>query len=223
MKQISKVLWGLLFILVGVIWALNAFEITHINLFFDGWWTLFIIVPCFIGLFDSEGKTGNFIGLVIGVALLCSAQGLISFDLIAKLIVPLVFIMIGLSFLFNEWFKGEITKKVKKGNEKGLSSIVATFSDQKVVKEEEFEGADLEAIFGAVTLDLRKATLKDETVIQASSIFGGIEVLLPDDVKVEVKSTSIFGGVSNKYIKSKDNKKIVYLEAFCLFGGVDIK
>lgn len=44
MKRISSVLWGIVVVAAGVILALNAFEITSINLFFDGWWTLIIIV-----------------------------------------------------------------------------------------------------------------------------------------------------------------------------------
>ena len=48
MKRISSVLWGVVLIAVGVVLALNAFEITSINLFFDGWWTLIIIVPVLV-------------------------------------------------------------------------------------------------------------------------------------------------------------------------------
>ena len=47
--------------------------------------------------------------------------------------------------------------------------------------------------------------------------------MLPDDVNVHVKATPIFGGVSNKLRNHKDNKKTIYIDAFCLFGGVDIK
>ena len=60
MNKISNLLWGLVFVVLGVIFGLNALEITDINVFFDGWWTLFIIVPCFIGLFKDEDKTGNY-------------------------------------------------------------------------------------------------------------------------------------------------------------------
>ena len=70
MNKISNLLWGLVFIVVGVIFGLNILDITDINIFFDGWWTLFIIVPCFIGLFKDEDKSGNLIGLIIGVCLL---------------------------------------------------------------------------------------------------------------------------------------------------------
>ena len=49
MKKIEEILWGVFFIAIGIIIGLNALGITDINIFFDGWWTLFIIVPCFIG------------------------------------------------------------------------------------------------------------------------------------------------------------------------------
>ena len=62
MKKAGSVLWGIVLIAAGVIWALNEFNVTNINVFFDGWWTLFIIVPCAIGLFTEREKTGNIIG-----------------------------------------------------------------------------------------------------------------------------------------------------------------
>ena len=72
-------------------------------------------------------------------------------------------------------------------------------------------------------LDLRDATLEKETILDATSVFGGIEILVPKDVNIIVKSTPIFGGVSNRVSKSKDNKKTIYIQAFCMFGGIDIK
>lgn len=225
MNYLSKSLWGIIFIIVGLILGLNALEITNINIFFDGWWTLFIIVPCFINLFDErEDKTGNLIGLGIGLSFLLAAQNIIRFEMILKLIVPFILVMIGISFLFGDKMKKKVTEKVNNINKNDLENIVATFSEQKVHKDNEtFKGANLEAIFGSVTLDLRKASFNKETIIKASSIFGSIDILLPDDVNVEVKATPIFGSVSNKLRNQKENKKTIYIDAFCLFGGVDIK
>ena len=61
MKKVENTVIGLILIIIGVIIGLNAFHITNIDLFFDGWWTLFIIVPCFFGLFKDQDKTGNMI------------------------------------------------------------------------------------------------------------------------------------------------------------------
>ena len=56
MKKNKSILWGIIFIAAGVIWALSALDIVKVNIFFDGWWTLFIIVPSAISLFTSSEK-----------------------------------------------------------------------------------------------------------------------------------------------------------------------
>lgn len=70
---------------------------------------------------------------------------------------------------------------------------------------------------------MRSANVDNETTIKTSAIFGGVEILVPSDANVQVKATPIFGGVSNKSLSNKDNQKIIYIDAFCMFGGVDIK
>ena len=89
----------------------------------------------------------------------------------------------------------------------GLESYAATFSEQKVDKtNEEFKGANLDAVFGSVVLDLQKAIIKEDPVIYTSSIFAGTTILVPNNVNVKVKSTSIFGGVNNKVLtQNKEN------------------
>lgn len=226
MKNISKGLWGIVLIVIGLVIGLNSFGITDIDIFFDGWWTLFIIVPCFIGLLDFEkgDKVGDVIGLLIGVALLLVCQDILGFDFIAKLILPTTLVVIGISMIFNNTLKAKITEKVKEGKKNGLEAIVATFAGQRVDKtDEKFEGASLDAVFGSIVLDLRKAKLSKEVTIEASAIFGGIEIIVPKGVNVKVKSTPIFGGTSNRIINSEDNKETIYIESFSMFGGVDIK
>ncbi len=144
--------------------------------------------------------------------------------MIVKMIVPTIFVAVGLSMIFNETIKSNIANKVKEGKKNGLENITATFAEQKVNKDnEEFRGANLDAVFGGVVLDLRKANVEKESVIKASAIFGGVEIFVPTDVNVKVKATPIFGGVSNKNITNKENEKTIYIDAFCMFGGVDIK
>ncbi len=227
MKRISDIMWGLILIIIGVILGGNALDIFNINLFFDGWWTLFIIVPTFIGLVTERDKTGNIIGLIIGLLLLLSCRGLFDFKLIWKLIFPLIFVIIGLSLIFKNNINKEVNEKIKKLNE-NLSSndgYTATFSGQNLNFDgEEFKGSNLNAIFGGIKLDLRKAIINEDIVINASSIFGGIDIYTPDNCKVKIKSNSIFGGVSNnKKCNVDDNSYTIYINASCMFGGVEIK
>ena len=224
MEKIKKLLCGMLFVALGIIIGLNSLGITDINIFFKGWWTLFIIVPSFIGLFDDEDKTGNLIGLAIGIILFLGVNDVISLELIGKLILPIILVSIGISILFKETIKSNITKKVSMANKEGLEAITATFGGQKITKDgEEFKGADLDAVFGGIELDLRNSIIENETVIKASAIFAGIEIFVPNDVKIKIKSTPIFGGVSNKSRQNKQSEKTIYIDALCLFGGIEIK
>lgn len=226
MNKISNVMWGIVLVAIGLILAINSLGIADINIFFNGWWTLFIIVPCFIDLFKNDDKTGNIIGIVIGVFLLLACQDILSFGLIWKLIVPVILVIVGLSLIFKDAFKREIKENIKKLNKnKKDNEYFATFAGSDLnFDDEEFNGADLSAVFGGIKCDLRNAKIKSDVVINASSIFGGITLLVPNDVNVKVVSTSIFGGVENRKNKTNSkNEKTIYVNATCLFGGVEIK
>ena len=82
MKKTSKIVWGILLVLAGVLLALKATDLLHFDVFFDGWWTLFIIIPCVIGLFSERNKADNLIGIAVGVILLLCCQDVLSFDLL---------------------------------------------------------------------------------------------------------------------------------------------
>ena len=225
MNKMSNFLWGLVFIIVGVIFGLNALEITDIDIFFDGWWTLFIIVPCFIGLFKDPDKDGNLIGLIIGVCLLFGCLDIISFEYIWKLIVPIILVLIGLSFMFKDVFKSSVRKKVKSLSKDDSLEYCATFGSQVVdFSKEKFSGCNLTAVFGGVKCDLRDAVIKDDSVIRVSAIFGGVTIYVPEDVNVKFSATPIFGGVSDESkVKKVDCKYTIYIQATVMFGGVEIK
>ena len=227
MKKFGNVLWGIVLIVVGLIIGGNALGITSIDIFFNGWWTLFIIIPCFIGLFKEKEKTGNLIGLLIGVALLLACQNILDFDLIWKLAFPTILVIIGLSIIFKDALGGKVSSEIKKLNEKrnGENSYCATFAGQNVsFAGEKFTGADLTAVFGGVKCDLRNAIIDSDVVINASSTFGGIEIYVPSNVKIKIKSTPLFGAVSNKAnTKTDENSHTVYINGTAVFGGVEIK
>lgn len=226
MNNIKNILWGIILVIIGVIIGLNTIGITDIDIFFDGWWTLVIIVPCFIGLFTNKDKTGNIIGLLVGVILLLGMQNIIDFNLIWKLLLPSIIVIIGLSLIFKNTFNNKINNEIKKLNNKNTkdNEYCATFSGQRIdFPNEEFKGATLNSVFGSITCDLRGAKIKEDVVINASSVFGGIDIIAPDDVNIKIKSNSIFGGVNNKKKNNEDKKYTIYVNASCLFGGVDIK
>lgn len=229
MKKLNEILWGLVLAALGLIFGLNALGITDIDVFFDGWWTFFIIIPCLVGLFTERDKTGNIIGLLIGIALLLAAQDVFSFGIFWKLLIPAIIVIIGLRLIFGNIFKKEKLKNdgTNDGAEprKAGKEHCATFSGANAnYSGEVFEGATLTAVFGGVDCHLENAIIEKDVVINATAIFGGVDIYLPANVNVKVSSTSIFGGVSNKRkVAFNENAVTVYINGSGVFGGVDIK
>lgn len=226
MKNLSRILWGIVLIFIGVIWGLNRTGVADINIFFDGWWTLFIIVPSAISLVNpkNNGKVSSAICLVIGIFLLLGSLDVFDFDILWEILLPAIVVIIGLSLIFGNKIKADVKEKINNADFSNVEVITATFGEQNINKSgEKFEKANLDAVFGAIKLDLREAKLEKETVIGAWAIFGGIEILVPKDCIVKVKGTPIFGGISNERKNNEDAKKTIYIEGYAVFGGIEIK
>ncbi len=226
MKKLSNILWGIVLIAAGVIIALKSFDIIKLSIFFDGWWTLFIIVPCLIGLFGDDDKIGNMAGIAVGVLLLLGCQDIISFSLIWKLLVPIIVVAIGIKLvIFGAFCKHEGVVNSVKTDGKNRKKGTAIFAGADMnLDGEKFAGAKLTAVFGGIECDLRGAVIEGDCVIRASAVFGGVDIFVPDNVNIKVNSNSIFGGVSHKKKKKAEEfEHTVYVEAHCAFGGVEIK
>lgn len=220
MKRSKNVIWGLALVILGIIWGGNELNLFDVNLFFDGWWTLFIIVPSIIGLFSDSDKNSNIITLVIGILLLLACQDVIEFDVFWKLLVPIIIIWIGLSLII-KGTKGNVFKNAPKSLGERVNAI---FAGHEIKVLDEFKGTELTAIFGGIDLDLRKAQINSDVTINICTVFGGIDIYVPENINVKVQTTSVFGGVDKSKLEdSVDAKYTIYINATCIFGGVDIK
>lgn len=221
-NRISNMLWGIFWIALGVTIAGNAFDWWDVSLFFPGWWTLFIIVPSCISIVSQGFGNFSLVGLAVGILLLLNCQGVIVGPAFRKLIIPMILVFIGFNIILKNLFHGSRNVKAIYSNEdcKGV-----TFgSNRYIYPNKKYNGGELDAIFGGLTLDLRSAVIDEDVVITATAIFGGIDLYLPSNVKVKVNSTSFFGGASNKVRRqTHEQSPVIYVNATCMFGGVEIK
>lgn len=65
-------------------------------------------------------------------------------------------------------------------------------------RSEHLTHADVRAIFGGATLDLREAQIDEEATVYATALFGGVDVLVPEGCRVKFRCTPIFGGNEDK-------------------------
>ncbi len=232
-NRLSNGLWGLFFIIIGLGFAGNVLFGWDFNLFFPGWWTFFIIVPCFISMVKNGMGFGATFGFVIGVLILLSENIELPFE-VWNLVVPIMLIFIGFRIIFQNLFHKKPNFQTSNdsyttdqgqtynGGEKREYSAV--FSGNRIRIEEEFVGASLSAVFAGLSIDLRNAKINHDVEISAQAIFGGIDIYIPAGVKVKVNNIPIFGGVGNKTNYTNDPAApTIYLNSTCMFGGIDIK
>lgn len=225
MKKLHGILWGIALIALGIVLGINVLGIADIEIFFDGWWTLFIIIPCLMGLFTKGDKMGNIFGLLLGVGLLLAAQGVFSFDLFWKLLIPAIIVVIGVRIIFGTIFRKSHKNKElgSRANGEKMNFVLFAGTDLDYANQV-FEYGKYTAIFGGIDAHLENAIIEHDVTIDASAVFGGVNIYLPENVNVKVSSAYIFGGVGNER-KGKEyiaGAPTVYINASGIFGGVDV-
>lgn len=223
MKKLTGIILGILLICCGVIYSLTAFDVINFTFSLDGWWTLFIIIPCLSGLFTTKDKLGNLIGLSVGVLLLLAARDILDYSMIWKIIVPLIVVLIGVKMIAKS-----VSSKDGEDNLVGSDKkeIMGVFNEQNAdYGDGEFTGAKVGAVFGGTHCNLANAKIANGSQIDLICVFGGADIALPENVTVTNNSFCLFGGIDDKRAKkTADGDTVnVTINGFCLFGGADIK
>lgn len=91
-----------------------------------------------------------------------------------------------------------------------------------------FRGGEINVVFAGITLDLRKTTLQEgESFLEISTVFGGANIIVPPEWRIEVRNHSILGGFNDKRpaplgVVEDDTRKLVII-ANCILGGGEIQ
>lgn len=114
------------------------------------------------------------------------------------------------------------------GSGGGALSSVAFFGGiERRIEGTIVEGGSLVAFFGGFKIDLSRAEMEGErTIIDATAIFGGGEIIVPEWWKVSVEGLGIFGGYVDKtrHIPRPDRPvKTVVVRGAAVFGGIEVK
>lgn len=87
-----------------------------------------------------------------------------------------------------------------------------------------FRGGELSAIMGGVEIDLSEAQISDDTAtINVFAFWGGIEITVPRNWKVEIDAYPILGGIEDDTKPSQEEKlKKLIVRGYAIMGGVEI-
>ena len=233
-KDYSALIWGLIFVVVGIIFGGNALNIWDIDIFFPGWWTLFLIIPGLISMVRYGFNWGSGILVIIGLVLLFDALDIIDDGVIWKLIYPLVLVAVGISIIASFFRTG--TKKGIKSEEYSKSKSYKYDSTQYPRytailgggdyknNTEDLKGVVAEAILGGLSIDLRDAKITEDIVLELTAVLGGIDIFIPDNVRVEIISgVPVLGGFEHKINRNAISGPKVRIKYTAVLGGIEVK
>ncbi|MDQ5873242.1 MAG: cell wall-active antibiotics response protein [Acidobacteriota bacterium] len=110
----------------------------------------------------------------------------------------------------------------------GMSDFAFMGGVNRVVESRDFRGGEATAVMGAVELDLRGSTIATSpAIIDVFALWGGIEIKVPPEWKVDVRGIPILGGFENKARSSVQDatapEQLLVIRGTALMGGVEIK
>ena len=222
MKQaLIRNLTGVVIMAIGAGALLDVLNVITFWSWFGSWWPLlFIVAGGFIALGDwRRNYLWSLLLVIIGVALTLRLNEVIDFN-IGNLIVPVVLIFVGASFLINASHRNKVATGT---NDTDDVSVIFSGSESKN-KSKDYQGGKVTSIFGGVVLDLRDAKITKEATLDIVALCGGVELRVPRDWRVVSKISPIAGGVENKSEGSDDHKgPVLTLTGTVTLGGVEIK
>jgi predicted membrane protein len=234
----SALLIGIVFLGWGVAILLHQMGIVS-RVVFD-FWPLILIVFGLANLFE-DGRGGRHVwGVVMlscGLLLMANELGLlrVRWDMIW----PVIIIAVGVVmiwqamggnnvFNFRGQLKGGWDNWTTKMNDADVDAMAVFGGFKRKLTTKQFRGGRVVAMFGGYQLDLRNCDIGDaEATLEATSLFGGGEVRVPETWNVVIEATGIFGGYSDdRHVLDTElppNAKKLIIRGVALFGGVEIK
>lgn len=201
----TNIFLGLVFLLIGVFSLLGSLNIVSFNIFFPGWWTLFIIVPSIICMLEEKINFANVFSLTLGIILLLSVNNIISFSLVIKIIIPVFLIIFGMYIVLLASLK----------NAKSYVFSTKSFEIE--------ENSEINTLFSTLHLKFNKLKGKENS-INIHSVFSEVILYVPKGTRVIVEGSKVFSDVIDHREEKEENyTSTLYLKMNNLFSDIVIR
>jgi predicted membrane protein len=223
-RMTPQLIFGLVICIVGLLFTLDNLGLAHVGRY-ARFWPVGLVAVGVMKLWQSrDGQGGAPAGLIFamaGVWLLLEELAVVRisfFDLW-----PLLIVFFG-GYLVWRGLAGPTAPPEEKGPTSTLSALAVLGGVNRGSNSREFRSGDLTAVLGGCEIDLRKAAINGEAVIDIFAMWGGIEIRVPEDWTVESHVVPILGGVDDKTRPPQGaTAHRLILRGFAIMGGVEIK
>jgi predicted membrane protein len=229
-SRYAGIIPGAIILAIGTIFLLNNLGYVQARHLLD-FWPVLLIFAGLVKLADPCRRAWGVILIFFGVFLLLNQLGTRHFSW--GEFWPIVLIAVGAMAMWSAIQARKLAETLPQaddGDPRTTLNESAVFGGiQKRLNGKEFRGGQLHAMFGGIEIDMRDADIaENEAVLYANSIFGGIELRVPETWYVAARGQGIFGGFtdSTKYNGPGDPdkpKKTLIVMGMAVFGGVEIR
>lgn len=240
---------GGILILLGVLFTLDNFGIVQAGDLFR-YWPLFLVGFGLLRISQahySEQRVAGAVLVGVGVLLLLRTLHLLYFHL--RTVWPIFLVIAGLLLVW----RASRRRDPSGSAEAALSSATGSLSDartesvpgggvylndfaflgggERIVRSQDFRGGEITAIMGGFNIDLRGAGIAaDEAVLEIFTLWGGVELRVPEDWQVVIHAVPILGGFSETSqgpgraapAGGAPSKRLV-IKGTAIMGGVEVK
>jgi predicted membrane protein len=231
--------WGVfsggIIALVGLLILLDNLGI-HLLSHIYRFWPMILIL---IGAWNLACKSGRVFGgvlIILGVLFQLDTLGVAHFSWGEMW--PLAIVGVGFLVMWNSLQARKVSKAV--GNVAGggsqtdprttLNEVAIFGGIERRITSQDFQGGNINAIFGSVELDLRDVNIeRDEAVLEINSVFGSVELRVPEAWQITSRGQAVFGSFQDDTRNYRNEnpanplRKSLILTGAAVFGSVEIK
>ncbi len=207
---------GLAIMLAGFLLALDSLGFADAGEVFRYWPLALVAVGVTKLIAGAAQRSGAFLLIVLGAALLTLNLGWLSFPRVAAIVLFLVGARIA--------WKALAPRSAVPVSGPATSDVVAILGGSKRAVSGDFKGGQAFAFMGGSEVDLRRASMTgDEAVLDVFVFWGGIEVKVPEDWEVVSRGLPILGGFVDNTRHSPGAQKRLVVTGMAIMGGVELK
>jgi predicted membrane protein len=216
---------GLGVIILGVLFTLENLGIAHAEDYLRYWPVLLIAIGLTKVYQSRDGVSGAASGFIfagIGTWLLLEETAVIKISFWE--LWPLLLVFFG-TYLVWQGMTGPRGRQVRAEDTNSVVNATAILGGvARGNNAPNFRGGSLTAVMGGCELDLRHAAIDGEAIIDVFTMWGGIEIRVPEDWTVVSKIVPVLGGVDDKTRPPQGTSRHrLVLRGFVIMAGVEVK
>ena len=230
-RQRSRVVFGAFIIVVGLFALLDNLHLFDSHLVQPFWPLVFVALGA-LKLSQARQAGHLVVGgalVAVGAGMTLQNLGLIHFEW--RQLWPVALILVGLNVITRGFVaRGDVAYRSSRLGQRDErfehgSRIDASATMSGIVLKndsQDFQGGEINAVMGAVEIDLRQAAIVTEAVLHLSIIMGGVEIKVPREWSVSVNGSPMLGGIEDKTVPPMTPGKRLVIEGSVIMGGVEI-